>query len=90
MLSQWLRQIRRSLGLDRGSASPLRVRPRVEGLEGRWVPATFTVENLNDAGTGSLRQAILDANTSAGADDIVFQSGPVSYTHLTLPTTERV
>ena len=33
---------------------------------------TFTVTNTNDAGAGSLRQAILDANASAGADDIVF------------------
>lgn len=34
--------------------------------------ATFTVVNTNDSGAGSLRQAILDANTTPGADDIVF------------------
>jgi len=34
--------------------------------------ATFTVTNLDDAGPGSLRQAILDANSSAGADTITF------------------
>ncbi len=34
--------------------------------------ATFTVTNNNDAGAGSLRQAILDANASPGADTIVF------------------
>ncbi len=34
--------------------------------------ATFTVTNLNDAGTGSLRQAIDDANLSPGADTIDF------------------
>ena len=34
--------------------------------------ATFTVTNTNDAGPGSLRQAILDANANPGADDIVF------------------
>ena len=34
--------------------------------------ATFTVTTTNDSGAGSLRQAILDANASAGADDIVF------------------
>jgi parallel beta-helix repeat protein len=39
--------------------------------------ATFTVTNLNDAGAGSLRQAILDANTAAGADTITFQAGLV-------------
>ena len=33
---------------------------------------TFTVTNTNDAGPGSLRQAILDANATPGADDIVF------------------
>ncbi len=34
----------------------------------------LTVTNLNDSGAGSLRQAIVDAN-SAGSADIVFQSG---------------
>ena len=37
--------------------------------------ATFNVTNLDDAGAGSLRQAILDANTAAGLDDITFQAG---------------
>lgn len=37
--------------------------------------ASFTVTNLADAGPGSLRQAIDDANGAAGADDIVFQAG---------------
>jgi hypothetical protein len=38
--------------------------------------ATFTVSNLNDEGSGSLRQAILDANQNGiGSDDIVFASG---------------
>jgi Ca2+-binding RTX toxin-like protein len=36
--------------------------------------ATFTVSNLNDSGAGSLRQAILDANAVAGADQVTFQS----------------
>ncbi len=34
--------------------------------------ATFTVTNTNDSGPGSLRQAILDANASPGADTIAF------------------
>ncbi len=38
--------------------------------DGRLV--TFTTTNINDAGAGSLRQAILDANALAGADDIRF------------------
>ena len=37
--------------------------------------ATFTVTNLNDAGAGSLRQALLDANAAAGADVIDFAVG---------------
>ena len=34
--------------------------------------ATFTVTNTSDTGAGSLRQAITDANTAAGADTIAF------------------
>ena len=34
--------------------------------------ATFTVTNTNDAGAGSLRQAMINANAMAGADFIVF------------------
>ena len=37
--------------------------------------AFFTVINTNDAGAGSLRQAILDANNNPGADVINFQLG---------------
>lgn len=48
------------------------IRPRVEELEGRWMPSTFTVTTNADDGAGSLRQAILDANTQAGADIIAF------------------
>src|SRR5947199_6689683 len=39
----------------------------------RVAPAmTFTVTNTNDSGAGSLRQAITDANNTAGADMIDF------------------
>ena len=42
---------------------------------------TFTVTNTNDSGAGSLRQAIIDANASAGADLIDFNiSGTGSHT----------
>ncbi len=34
--------------------------------------ATFAVSNTNNAGAGSLRQAIVDANAAAGADTISF------------------
>ena len=47
-------------------------------LEDRTAPATIEVTNLADAGGGSLRQAILDANdesTHPGPDTIVFPTG---------------
>lgn len=44
--------------------------------------ATFSVTTTADSGAGSLRQAITDANASAGADEIVFDgvSGMISLT----------
>ena len=48
--------------------------------------ATFTVTNTNDAGAGSLRQAILDANASPGADNISFNiAGGATTINLTTP-----
>jgi SdrD B-like domain len=44
----------------------------IDSLEPRVMLATFTVTNTDDSGAGSLRQAILDANGSAGADVIEF------------------
>lgn len=34
--------------------------------------ATFSVSNLNDSGPGSLRQAVVDANSATGDDVITF------------------
>ena len=48
---------------------------QVEQLEQRELPATFLVTTVLDAGTGSLRQAILDANGTPGADLISFDIG---------------
>jgi hypothetical protein len=42
------------------------------GLREAAEAAHFTVFNTNDAGPGSLRQAILDANATTGADTIAF------------------
>jgi hypothetical protein len=44
-------------------------RPRLERLEDRCLPSTVT--NLNDAGPGSLRQAILD---TPGGGTVNFQA----------------
>src|SRR5262249_4860071 len=56
-----------------GRSTPRRrSRPCVELLEDRLAPATFLVTTNNDAGPGSLRQAIISANAAAGADTINF------------------
>src|SRR5262245_16823468 len=47
----------------------------VEPLEDRTVPSTFTVANLADSGSGSLRAAIAAANANPGADVIAFTAG---------------
>ncbi len=46
----------------------------LEPLEDRIAPATIFVQNANDQGVGSLRQAVLDANSASfpGADTISF------------------
>ncbi|HEY7120567.1 MAG TPA: hypothetical protein VH475_28540 [Tepidisphaeraceae bacterium] len=49
--------------------------PRFDPLEGRICFSTFNVMTTADAGVGSLRQAILDANATAGADRIEFHIG---------------
>jgi titin len=50
----------------------LRHKPRVEALEDRFLPSVYSVTNANDAGLGSLRQAILDANSNSGSNVIDF------------------
>lgn len=48
--------------------------------------ANFVVTNTNDSGAGSLRQAILNANASVDADNIIFSipgSGPFTITPVT-------
>ena len=52
-----------------------RAKPFLEVLEDRRVLATFLVDTVADSGPGSLRQAILDANSAAGADTIQFAVG---------------
>jgi hypothetical protein len=80
-LSSWLRSARPLLvpsGTERGrrptrlGKRTLPTRLSVERLEDRTVPSTFTVQSLADSGTGSLRQAVLEANANPGADLIRF------------------
>jgi hypothetical protein len=55
----------------------LRHRPWLETLEDRTVPATFLVNNPSDSPSsvpGTLREAILLANSNPGADTIEFDS----------------
>src|SRR5262245_37102117 len=62
---------------SRAAGRPRRAVLAVEPLADRTLPSTFTVSNLADAGDGSLRQAVLDANSPAypGADVINFTAG---------------
>jgi hypothetical protein len=77
MIRDWLRSFHRRNRQARSSRLPFR--PGVETLELRLVPASFLVTNTQDAGAGSLRQAILDANANAasntGLDIIQFDLG---------------
>src|SRR5262245_42659553 len=58
----------------RRTRRPSRFPLRLQDLESRLAPATFTVLNDADAGPGSLRQALLDANSHTGADDVAFDA----------------
>jgi len=67
-------------GPGRHHRKPRRFRPRLEGLEGRLVPATIVVTTFADVvnprdGKVSLREAINMANATAAPDTIVLQPG---------------
>ncbi len=72
-IRQWLRLALCDLKPRRSSRRRLRRHHGpVESLETRVLLTTFSVANLNDAGPGSLRDAISQANTNPGADTITF------------------
>jgi hypothetical protein len=79
-MSRLLRRLfARTAPADRGTrqvrgAGHFRARLLVQALESRVAPAVFTVTNANDAGPGSLREAILDADAAPGADTIAFDN----------------
>ncbi|GJL59178.1 MAG: hypothetical protein NPIRA03_20350 [Nitrospirales bacterium] len=63
-----------------------------EATQEAWegVLATFTVTNTNDAGAGSLRQAIIDANAAPGTDTIIIPTGTYVLTTGKLDITDNV
>ena len=63
-----------------------RTQPTVTTLEDRWLLSTFTVTNTADSGTGSLRNEIGLANSTAGANVVDFSS-TVFNTPLTITLT---
>ncbi len=61
-------------------------RPRLEALETRLTPTTFTVSSLADSGDGSLRAAITSVNSDTSADEIDFSvAGVIQLTSGALP-----
>src|SRR5262245_4783735 len=81
---QWLQQMASSGHVGRRASRPNRRRAllRLEVLEGRCVPSTVT--NLDDAGPGSLRQAIADTPTAGTVDFEEGLSGTITLTSTTL------
>src|SRR5687767_13404237 len=67
---------KRARALARGVSSGALAVGAVLAGTGPAAAATFTVTNTNDSGPGSLRQALIDANAAAGADDIAFTVSP--------------
>jgi hypothetical protein len=58
----------------------------IEALEDRILLSAFTVSNLSDQGAGSLRQAILNADSTRGADIINFDVAGTITLASALPT----
>lgn len=61
-------------------ASGRRTRFHMEQLEDRVLLTNFVVTNTNDAGAGSLREAIDNANLNAGPDGVFFSQALIGQT----------
>jgi hypothetical protein len=75
-LTQLIRRWKSRIPSPHRPGRPRPFRPSLESLEGRNVPSTFLVTNLNNAGPGSLRAAILSVNhdtANSGVDEIDFK-----------------
>src|SRR5262245_584108 len=76
-----MENIFRRSGSGRKACGRCKTHLQVERLDDRTVPSTLTVTNLFDSGSGSLRQAIIEANTASGDDTIAFSvTGAINLT----------
>ena len=85
-----MRRHRRSVPVSKvpgsGGGRGRRFRPGVESVEGRLLMAVFTVSNLNDAGAGSLRQALIGADADTTPSVVDFSvAGTITLTSGALP-----
>ena len=71
----WLNRMSQKRRVPARRRQELKLTPWMQLLETRQLMSTFTVSNTADSGAGSLRQAIIDANTLNGADTIDFNVG---------------
>jgi hypothetical protein len=83
------RRRRKTMRARRAARSPVRACRRLiwEPLEPRRVLTTFLVTDPGDAGPGTLREAIGQANASSGLDEIQFDPG-LSGSSILLTSTE--
>ena len=70
----WYSRLVRGLAQRKGQGGPRRLLPAILELESRQLLSTFIVANNNASGTGSLAQAIDDANSNNQANTITFSS----------------